>query len=200
MFVLIAVVLNSNPVLQKDATLLVVIATVFALILIKQLRMRIYKNWIIDFLETSFLMTLEILADGTYHNLTTETKKGSSAQIVLASLSVSVALATFLAICCYHLYMFVLPTSWTQCLKQSVVKYLTFCRLQRNVEQDALYFNDVAINEAREEKDDIPEQALCSRDSTLREPNLDELAPLTSQDWMMAKQQQKPLPQEPKIV
>ncbi len=191
-----AIGFNSEPTLEHKATLLAIIGTVFFLLLLKQLRVRVYKNWIIDLLETSFLVNLGIFAAGTYHILSTETRGKQLTQLVLASISVSIATLTFLVTCLYHMYTFLIPNSP---LKRCLQKCVRNCT-QRNAVHGRIaavphdYIPYTALEDVR---GNIAQQTESYGD--LREPDLDILAPLTEHDWKM-ENEPPPAPQPLKNV
>ncbi len=196
-----AIGFNSEPTLEHKATLLAIIGTVFFLLLLKQLRVRVYKNWIIDLLETSFLVNLGIFAAGTYHILSTETKEQQLTQLVFASVSVSIAMLTFLVTCLYHVYAFLISNSplgrcFGKCVRNCFQRNVIH---GRNAAHGAVPHENIQ-HTALEVRGNNAQQTDSYRDSMLREPDLDILAPLTENDWKIENQQLPPAPQPLKNV
>ena len=184
---------NSEPTLKHKATLLAIIAAVFFLLLLKQTKIRIHKSWVIDLLETSFLINLGVFAAGTYHLLSTNAR---GKQFILACVSVSIALLTFLIICAYHTWAYVVPNS---CVK-------FFCRLKSSLlrRRSQSSTSDCIESSMPEstpyvsmgETQSYDTQTNATTCSLLREPDLDILAPVTKRD---RQQQVKQLP-KPKVT
>ena len=80
--------------------LLAIICTTAGLIVLKTLGGKRYKKNYLDFLETSFLLNLLILAAATLYNWET-----NGNQIALTCISVTIAFVTFSVIVLYHLYV-----------------------------------------------------------------------------------------------
>ena len=74
-----------------------------ALLILKNVNTRTYRNWILDMLENSFIINLIILSVGTYH---VRGSHGNQSALITTSTSISVLI--FSSILCYHLYKYVL--------------------------------------------------------------------------------------------
>ena len=85
----------SSSLSSESAHLLIVTGLVVALLIHKLLVSKLYKNWLVDKIETSCLLNLLIFAIGSYH-----TKYTNGNQAALASTSVLIAFLTFCAIYC----------------------------------------------------------------------------------------------------
>ena len=87
----------------SSVTILSVACIALALISFKMINTRTYKNWPLDVLDTSFLINLMFLSVSTYH-----VRESNGNQVALASISMSIAFMTFLVLLCYHFYKYVL--------------------------------------------------------------------------------------------
>ena len=77
----------------------------------------VYKKWCLDVLEGSFVLNLIILVGATYH-----VKLTGGNQLVVGYTSVSIALATFIAILTYHIFQQVRHTKlWKRVPKLNLV-------------------------------------------------------------------------------
>ena len=77
----------------------------------------VYKKWCLDALEGSFVLNLIILVGATYH-----VKLTGGNQLVVGYTSVSIALATFIAILTYHIFQQVRHTKlWKRVPKLNLV-------------------------------------------------------------------------------
>ena len=179
---------NSDVQLEQKAYLLAIIGVVFFLILIKQFKVRIYKNWVIDLLETSFFVNLGIFASGTYHTLCTNGNR-----VAIAYISLSVAFATFIMICVYHLYTCVqIP------LRRQCTKILTLRSLHKRADETSDFHEELDNSDANKSYSNEPYQRLqLENDSQtgyceLREPALDVLCPVTPNDRLLKPRREFP--------
>ncbi len=83
---------------SDDVNLLAIACTSAGLLTLNTLTGGVYKNWILQALESAFLLNLTILSAGTYHVL-----RSDGNQVALVSTSVGVALLTFVGIVIYHI-------------------------------------------------------------------------------------------------
>ena len=176
---------NSDVTLEQKAYLLAVIGTVFFLIIIKQWKVRIYKNWTVDLLETSFLINLGVFAAGTYHILSTSGNKAAVAYV-----SLSVAFTTFIAICVYHLYTCVqtpLREQCTEALRQRLIHQTT--------DETSEFHEELVNSDTNKSCSDEPYNKLQTGYCELREPALDVLCPVTPKDHLLKCRKDKKVPQ-----
>ena len=92
-----------SAVLKETSHLLLVSCIVYVLLILKMLTWKMYKNWLIGFLETSFLINLLVFSVTTYYISIT-----NGDQLALANTSVSIAFITFTGIILYHTNKYVL--------------------------------------------------------------------------------------------
>ena len=180
------------------------------LILLKLLNTRIYKNRLQDALETLFLTNIVIMAVATFY--IRETNEG---QLVLANTSMAISFILFLIILGYHFYKYILKGTrvWarvTQLLQQIVQyrdRHREFDPVPLEDEDNEL---DVPVREIQppytEDKDtdpmdlphhyDPPVIVPAVRYDQLREPALDILDPITSDDYRQLNKPPAPRPRQ----
>ena len=93
----------SSSLLEESSHSLIVACLMCAVLVLKLLISKAYKNWLIDFLETSFFTNLLLLSVSTYYVTVTNRN-----QVALANTSVSIAFITFLGIVFFHTYKYIL--------------------------------------------------------------------------------------------
>ena len=138
------------------------------LIMLKLLNTRIYKNRLQDSLETLFLTNIVVLAIATYHIIVT-----NEDQLALANTSMAISFILFLIILGYHFYKYILKGTrvWArvtkpfQGTKQATNRLLIFKLAQ-------------VKNKAKPVDQDPPDA-----DNQLREPALDILDPVYTEDY-----------------
>ena len=86
---------------ESVALLLIACITLF-LLLLKMINVKTYKNWMLDILESSFLINLAVLSVGTYH-----VRLSGGSQTALTSTSISIAYVTLLGIVLFHLHKYI---------------------------------------------------------------------------------------------
>ena len=138
------------------------------LILLKLLNTRIYKNRLQDSLETLFLTNIVILAVATYH--IRETNEG---QLALANTSMAISFILFLIILGYHFYKYILKGTqvWARVTKPFQGTKQATNRLQ--------IFKLAPVKNKAKPVDQDPPDA----DNQLREPALDILDPVYTEDY-----------------
>ena len=200
------------------AILLSVFCIVGGLVLIKLLNyVKTYNNRILDALEVSFLVNLKIFVAATYYVGGDREK-----QRTLAVISLSLSFITFWGILIYHSYMYILKGTqvWIR-LKQSLQRMVqprNRCREFEVVplEEDEEINNEdeYDLNEQvhqlyppynednnRESVDlphdhDPPVIVPAVRYDQLREPDLDILDPITTDDYRLLNQPPAPRPRQ----
>ena len=180
------------------------------LILLKLLNTRIYKNRLQDSLETLFLTNIVILAVATYHIIVT-----NEDQLALANTSMAISFILFLIILGYHFYKYILKGMqvWgrvTQ-LQQQIVQHRDRHR----------QFDPVPLEDEDNEQDeqmielqppytddndtdpidlphhyDPPVIVPAVRYDQPREPALDILDPITTDDYRQLNQPPAPRPRQ----
>ena len=140
------------------------------LILLKLLNTRIYKNRLQDSLETLFLTNIVILAVATFY--IRETKEGH-AQLALANTSMAISFILFLIILGYHFYKYILKGTrvWARVTKPFQGTKQATNRLQ--------IFKLAPVKNKAKPVDQDPPDA----DNQLREPALDILDPVYTEDY-----------------
>ena len=192
----------------SSVTILSVACIVLALVSLKMINTRTHKNWLLDILDTSFLINLVFLSVSTYH-----VRESKGNQVALASISMSIAFMTFLVVLCLHFYKHILKgrRAWkklTTALKGRAQAY------SRRQMYPLIPLQEEPILDQDESDDDCQEPGIVSnqdpvsytgednRLSTdvprlydppiirsplnfdqLREPDLDILDPITTDDY-----------------
>ena len=139
------------------------------LIMLKLLNIRIiYKNRLQDSLETLFLTNIVILALATYH--IRETNEG---QLALANTSMAISFILFLIILGYHFYKYILKGTrvWARVTKP-------FRGTKQNTNRLQIFKLAPVKNKAKPVDQDPPDA-----DNQLREPALDILDPVYTEDY-----------------
>ena len=205
----------------SSVTILSVACITLALISFKMVNTRTYKNWPLDVLHTSFLINLMFLSVSTYH-----VRESNGNQVALASISMSIAFMTFLVILCYHFYKYVLENrrAWkklTTVIKGRAQAYrrrwmYPMVPLQEqpildedesddDIQEPGIVSNQDPVSYTGEDNrlstdlprlQDPPIIRSAINFDQLREPDLDILNPITSDDYT---QPRRP-PQEPRAV
>ena len=144
------------------------------LILLKLLNTRIYKNRLQDSLETLFLTNIVILAIATYH--IRETNEG---QLALANTSMAISFILFLIILGYHFYKYILKGTrvWarvTQC-----------CQRKEHAPNRRQIYKLAPL----EDEEPIFDQDTFDSNNQLREPALDILNPVYTEDYRVTPPQ-----------
>ena len=138
------------------------------LILLRVINTRIYKNSLQDSLETLFLTNIVVLAIATYH--IRETNEG---QFALANTSMAISFILFLIILGYHFYKYILKGTrvWarvTQC-----------CQRKEHAPNRREMYQLAPL----EDEEPIFDQGTFDSNSQLREPALDILDPVYTEDY-----------------
>ena len=94
-----------SALLEESTHMLVVSCLMCALLILKQLLNKVYKSWLIDLLESSFLVNLLLFATSTYY-----VSNINTTQVGLANTSVSIAFITFMGIVVYHCHTYFLTS------------------------------------------------------------------------------------------
>ena len=177
------------------------------LILLKLLNTRIYKNRLQDSLETLFLTNIVIL--------TVATRESSGNQFALANTSMAISFILFLIILSYHFYNYILKGTrvWARVtqLRQQIVHHrdrhrefdLVPLENEDNVQHDPvremqpLYTDDTDTGPIDlPHHYDPPVIVPAVRYDQLREPDLDILDPITTDDYRQLNQPPAPRPRQ----
>ena len=182
------------------------------LILLRVINTRIYKNRLQDSLETLFLTNVAILAIATLYNIIREINEN---QLALANMSMAISFILFLIILGYHFYKHILKGTrvWARVtqLRQQIV-------LHRDRRRE---FNPVPLEDEDNEQDDpvremqppyaddndtdsidLPHHYVppvivpAVRYDQPREPDLDILDPITTDDYRQLNQPPAPRPRQ----
>ena len=97
-------VLAFNPQQDPSVNLLSILVGTGMLIVWAWVSGGVYRNWCLDALEGSFALNLIVLAAATYH-IKLSTVGNQSSQLAVGYTSVSIALATFVSILTYHIFL-----------------------------------------------------------------------------------------------
>ena len=201
------------------AILLSVFCIVGGLVLIKLLNyVKTYNNRILDALEVSFLVNLEAFVAATYY-----VGGDRGKQRTLAVISLSLSFITFWGLLIYHSYMHILKDTqvWIR-LKQSLQRMIQLPNRHREFEMVPLEEDDHEDNVEEDGEDeqllevqppytgqdvdrhsidlphdhDPPVIVPAVRYDQLREPDLDILNPITTDDYRLLNQPPAPRPRQ----
>ena len=182
------------------------------LILLRVINTRIYKNRLQDSLETLFLTNVAILAIATLYNIIRETKEN---QLALANTSMAISFTLFLIILGYHFYKYILKGTRvgarvTQ-LQQQIVQHRDRHREFDPVPlEDEDNEQDDPVREMQppytDDNDTVPVDLPHHYDPPVivpavrydqpREPALDILDPITTDDYRQLNQPPAPRPRQ----
>ena len=193
----------------EAAVLLSMSCIVVGLVLLKLVNtviMRTYKSWLIDTLEVSFLVNLQVLTVATYY-----VGDNGGSQIALAVTSVGLSFITFFGILVYH----------TRCwyiLMQLQQRIARVCKRHNKYERVPLEADHESVDDDNEEDEqmielqppytadndtdpidlphyyDPPLIVPAVRYDQPREPDLDILDPITTDDYRQLNQPPAPKP------
>ena len=154
--------------------LLIVSSVVCALLILKQLVTKVYKNWLISFIETSYFINLLLFSVSTYYVSTTNRD-----QVAVANTSVAIAFIMFIGIVLYHTHAYFLKSLSIYLKLMSVVKKCL--QLSRKITRA----NSLVLNEDTGENATDINSSLHM--SLLREPALDIISPVSDNDYTPPK-------------
>ena len=139
------------------------------LILLRVINTRIYKNRMQDSLETLFLTNIVILAIATLYNIIRETNEN---QLALANTSMAISFILFLIILGFHFYKYILKGTrvWTR---------VTQCCQRRGAHNRCHLYQFPPL----EDEEPILNQDTPDSNNQLREPALDILDPVHTDDY-----------------
>ena len=109
-------VFSFNALRDPSVNLLIIATSTFGITIIVWLTGRVYENWWLDALESSFILNLGVLAVGTFH-----IKLAGGNQAALVYILVSIAFATFIGIVLYHIYFQLKSTKTGKRLLESII-------------------------------------------------------------------------------
>ena len=180
------------------------------LMLLRIINTRIYKNSLQDSLETFFLTNIAILTVATYH-----IRETNENQLVLANTSMAISLILFLIILGYHFYKYILKGTrvWARVtqLQQQIVQHH-----ERHREFDPVPLEDEDNDQDEQmielqppytddndtDSIDLPHHydppviVPAVRYDQPREPDLDILDPITTDDYRQLNQPPAPRPRQ----
>ena len=142
--------------------------TTLGLILLKLLNTKIYKNRLHDSLETLFLTNIVVLALATFY-----TRETNVNQLALVNTSMTISFVLFLVILGSHFYKYILKDTqiWVK-LTQPFQKMKTAINRHQT-------FKSVSVKDKAKPVEEEPADA----DNQLREPALDILDPVYTEDY-----------------
>lgn len=165
----------SSAVLDESTHLLIVACLAIGLVILKILLNKIYKNWLLNMLETSLFINLLLFSIGIYYVQAT-----NKDQAPLTNTSVAIAFLTFCIVILYHMHTYVLLNfqvyqTLTQVIRQSpTVLKQKLKDLTRDNTTDTMELNTPFI-----------ERAVARRFHQTREPALDIIAPICTEDYVV---------------
>ena len=199
------------------AVLLSVICIVVGLVLLKQVNtVRTYKNWLLNTLEFSFLMNLVIFTAATYY-----VGENGGNRNALATSSLGISFITFLGILVYHSYAYIFKD--TRCwgtIIQSLQRIVQVCKRHNQYVRVPLEEDQVSVDDDNEQDEqmiemqppytddndtdpielphhyDPPVIVPAVRYDQPREPALDILDPITTDDYRQLNQPPAPRPRQ----
>ena len=141
------------------------------LILLRVINTRIYKNRLQDSLETLFLTNIVVLAIATYHIMIRESKTNKN-QLALANTSMAISFILFLIVLGYHFYKYILNGTrvWAR---------VTQCCQRRGAHNRCHLYQFPPL----EDEEPILNQDTPDSNNQLREPALDILDPVHTDDY-----------------
>ena len=201
-----------------SAILLSVGCIALGLVLFKLLNFntRFYKHHLLDILETFFFVNFGVFTYATYYNIVRE-RDGN--QIALASTSLGLTFITFLGILIYHFYAYILKD--TQCwgkIIQFFRRVIQVCKRRNDYERAPLEEHQQDMDDDNEQDEqmielqppytddsdtdsvdlphvyDSPVIVPAVRYDQPREPALDILDPITTDDYRQLNQPPAPRP------
>ena len=140
------------------------------LILLRVINTRIYKNTLQDSLETLFLTNIAILAIATLYIITRETNE---IQLALANTSMAISFILYLIIIGYLFYKYILKGTrvWAR---------MTQCCQRREHTPNRCHPHDLP---SQQDEEPLFNQDTLDRNNQLREPALDILDPVHTDDY-----------------
>ena len=159
------------------------------LIVLRVFGSRVYKDWSKDCLETLFLLNLAVLTNGTFY-----VKGLRYRHQTLANVSMAISFTFFMMIICYHSYKHMISNTsiWLKLtvklssLKNNIAELQS---RQASNQRQAMY--QVIANTPENDNDDLLTSPTMRADQ-LREPDLDDLAPITTDDYQAAPRPPRP--------
>ena len=199
------------------AVLLSVICIVVGLVLLKlmitvMMKTSTYNNWLVETFEITFLINLVIFTAATYY-----VGDNGGNQIALAATSLGISFIAFLGILVYHCYMYILKDTWVWIrMKQLLQRIVPHCDRRQNFDLVPLedQENDNEQDEQMIEMQppytddndtdpidlphhyDPPVIVPAVRYDQPREPALDILDPITTDDYRQLNQPPAPRPRQ----
>ena len=162
------------------------------LIVLRVFGSRVYKDWSKDCLETLFLLNLAVLTNGTFY-----AKGLGYHHQTLANVSMAISFTLFMMIICYHSYKHMISNTsiWLKLtvklssLKNNIAELRS---RQATNQRQAMY--QVVANTPENDNDDLlsEDTSPATRADQLREPDLDDLAPITTDDYGPAPHSPRP--------
>ena len=199
------------------AVLLSVICIVVGLVLLKlmitvMMKTSTYNNWLVETFEITFLINLIIFAAATYY-----VGNNGGNQIALATSSLGISFVTFLGILVYHCYMYILKDTWVwRRMKQLLQRIVPHRDRRQNF--DLVPLEDQENDNEQDEQmiemqppytDDNDTDSMdlphhydppvivpAVRYDQPREPALDILDPITTDDYRQLNQPPAPRPRQ----
>ena len=157
-----------------------------SLLMLKVHTRRVFKNWVHDLLENLFLLNLVFLANGTLYANTTK-----AAITALVETSIALSAGLFLLIICYHSYKHVFLQSRFYRRHRSHIRELT-ATVKENLE--CLKRREVA-ELVTDQRNTLKTHYTALKSHRRREPDLDVLAPITTDDYRPAPPPRKSTPE-----
>ena len=161
-----------SSVLDKSMHPLIVSCLMCVLLFIKIVIGKVYRNWLIGLMETSFIFNLLLFSVSTYYVSNTD-----GDQVAVAYTSSVTVFISFTGIVLYHIYTYLVKNTRThRNLGTSLKKYVHLLTQKLNIKNRE---NGNMSNDNENETNQLPLQERL----LLREPILDDIAPLSAQDY-----------------
>ena len=160
---------------EESVYLLLVSTLMCALLILNKLMGKVYKNWLIGFLETSYIINLLLFSVSTYY-----VTNNNGNQVALANTSTSIAFITFLAIAIFHAHTYFLKNVK---LYLKLLSGIAKCvkHLKKKTTKSADSTSSTNTVESTEYATNYSVSSLNLH--LLREPALDVIAPITKEDY-----------------
>ena len=192
---LFALIVHNTVAAMATDTFLPVLSAGFlsaGLIVLRVFGSRVYKDWSKDCLETLFLLNLAVLTIGTFY-----AKGLKHSHQTLANTSMAVSFTLFMMIICYHSYKYMISNTrmWLKLtVKLSTLKNnIAELRLRQATNQRQAMYQVIADTPENDNDDLLSEDTSpATRPDQLREPDLDDLAPITTDDYRPAPHPPRP--------
>ena len=161
-----------SSILDESIHPLIVSCLMCVLLIIKIWIGEVYKNWLISFFETSFLINLLLFSVSTYYVSNTNGDQGA-----LANFSVGIAFVAFSGIVLFHTYKYILKN-----LRGYATMILSLKTCLQRFKAKLTGRNGTTENASNEVVLELNSNPSTLHTHLLREPLLDDVGSLSAQD------------------